>query len=299
MASSGGQGVFIKIRKVSKEGEQEREMAFILMNLEEQLSALLWQIAQDYELDHGELCERYLGTTEVAKPAAPKRAAAKKASGGEKKKCCGRTVKGAPCKKNALDGSDYCKTHGPKEATETEEETEAEGPKLCCGKTSKGAACKKRAASGSDYCKTHEPKEELQEEEEEEKPEMCQALTGKKQPCKKKAVCDGFCKTHSKGGPLKLKEPVHNHEPGEEAEGCDSCSMYGDPINGASRKVEIIDEDAEEEVEKPVRRSERLKLQKLLEHVETENMDEIDEEGADDLLSFAQQLEEELEAEEF
>lgn len=262
-------------------------MAFILELVEEKLNALLYQIAEDYQLDYEELSERYMGQV-MEKPEPKKAAPRKKAGGEEKKKCCGKTAKGQPCKKNAADGSDYCKTHEPKKELEEEEGSgsDEDGPKMCKGKTSKGQPCKKRAGSGSDYCKTHEPKEDT-EEEEDDKVEMCQGVTGKKQPCKKKAVCDGYCKTHSKG-PFKLKEPVHNHEPGEDAEGCDSCSMYGDPVNGESSQMRIIEED------QPVRRSERIKLQKLLENVDQEKMDEEEEEGIEDLESFAKALEEEL-----
>lgn len=263
-------------------------MAFILELVEEKLSALLYQIAEDYDLSHEELCERYLGSV-VELPVQKTKTVTRSKKAAEKKKCCGKTAKGQPCKKNACEGSDYCKTHAPKEElTEEEAHSDEDGPKMCKGKTSKGQKCKKRASSGSDYCKTHEPKEEAEEEEEEEKVEMCQGVTGKKQPCKKKAVCDGYCKTHSKG-PFKLKEPVHNHEPGEEDESCDSCSMYGDPVNGESSNIVL-------------RRSERIKMAKLLENVEEEVMDGDDEEAGDeleDLESYAKQLEQALAEEEF
>ena len=258
-------------------------MAFILELVEEKLNALLYQIAEDYQLDYEELSERYMGQV-MEKPAPKEKVPRKKAE--EKKKCCGKTAKGQPCKKNAADGSDYCKTHAPKEELEVEECSDEEGPKMCKGKTSKGQKCKKKAGSGSDYCKTHEPKEDT-EEEEDEKVEMCQGVTGKKQPCKKKAVCDGYCKTHSKG-PFKLKEPVHTHEPGEVDESCDSCSMYGDPVNGENGEIVL-------------RRSERIKMNKLLENVEEEKMDGSDDETGEleDLESFAKALEEELAEEDF
>lgn len=270
-------------------------MAFILQSLESQLSDLLWQISEDYELDYEELSTRYLGCTIPA----PERKEPKKKksaeSTSEKKKCCGKTVKGTECKKNALEGSDYCKTHMP--ASDSSDEGESEGPKLCCGKTSKGQNCKKRAASGSDYCKTHEPKMDELDEEEEEAPEMCKALTGKKQPCKKKAVCDGFCNTHKKG-PFKLKEPAHTHEPGEEDSDCPSCSLYGDPVNGSTSELEIVSSPPESP--KPVRRSERIRLNALLENIEQEKMDgdetEDEDEAMDDLMSFARNLESELAA---
>lgn len=262
-------------------------MAFILAVVEEQLSELLYKISEDYKIDYEELCERYLGTVEV--PRAPKapRKAAKKAAAEDVEMCRGRTAKGQPCKKKAAEGCDgFCKTHAPKADSE-EEEGESEGPKICCGRTAKGQKCKKRATSGSDYCKTHEPKmDELDmEEEEEEKPVLCKGLTGKKQPCKKKAVCDGYCKTHQKG-PFKLKEPEHNHEPGEPSEGCDSCTLYGNPV-----------EEETDEIEIQPRRSERIKLQKLLENVEQEKMDEEELEELQDLESFAADLEKSLEEE--
>ena len=272
-------------------------MAFILQMVESQLSDLLWQISQDYELDYEELSERYLGATvtpAVRKAPAKEKSKKKASSTDEKKKCCGKTVKGGDCKRNAVDGSDYCKIHEPKD--EGESEGESDGPKLCCGKTSKGQKCKKRAASGSDYCKTHEPKmDELDEEgEEEQEQEMCKALTGKKQPCKKKAVCDGFCNTHKKG-PFKLKEPAHTHEAGEADEDCPSCSLYGDPVNGSTSEIEIVSSPPPAP-KKPVRSSERIRLKALLDQVEQEKMDD-GEEAIEDLMSFAQALESELAAE--
>lgn len=318
--TQGGGGIEkSKKRKGQPERQRQRqahEMASILQSLESQLSDLLWQIAEDYGLDHGELCERYLGSVVTPKVRATKSA---KGKGVEKKKCCGKTVKGGACKKNALDGSDYCKTHMPKEELEEECESggETDGPKICCGKTSKGKPCKKRAASGSDYCKTHGPKESEEEEgEDEEEVVMCKAVTGKKQPCKKKATCDGYCNTHKKG-PFKLKEPAHTHEPGEEDDDCASCSLYGDPVNGAKSAMKIIEDEAstsrkhkrwadetEEEAEEAPqpRRSERIRLAKLLEHVEQEKMDgdeEDEEEAMEDLLSFAKELESQMEEEEF
>lgn len=287
-------------------------MAFILQAVESHVNDLLWQISEDYGLDHGELCERYLGVTATPKAPRAEKAKAggrKKAAGSsDKKKCAGKTVKGQACRKNAMEGCDYCSTHMPKEDSDETDGEADEGPKKCAGKTVKGKACTRNAASDSDYCKLHEPKMEELDEETEGDDEKCKAVTGKKKPCRNKAVCEGFCKTHSKG-PFKLKEPVHNHEPGEEDEDCDSCAQYGDPVNGSKKWIDIVEaEEAEEESVAstvPKRRSERIKLKKLLE-VAQEKMDGDDEdeaeedgEGVEDLLSFAQELEKQMLEEEF
>lgn len=237
--------------------------------IEKGLFELLQRIAEDYELDYEEMCDRYMS----APAPAPKKAAARRARTGSPPPACrGRTAKGQQCKKKASEGCDgFCKTHAPKEDADSSDE--AEVPVTCRAKTAKGLPCKKKASEGG-YCKTHAPKEELESESEEEPAvPICKGMTGKKQPCKKKASegCNGYCKTHKDSGPFKLN-PSHSHPPDEADEDCEACSVYGDPVNSPAKKREFT----------VVRRSERLKK------VEPEPEEEpVDEEGAEDMLAFA------------
>ena len=252
---------------------QQRAMDLQLI-VEKGLFDLLHRIAEDYELDYDEMCERYMSAP------GPKRAVSRKVrTGSPPALCLGKTAKGQPCKKKASDGCDgYCKTHAPKDE---DSEGENEGPVMCRAKTAKGQPCKKKASEGA-YCKTHAPKEKVDlesEAEEEEAIPICKGMTGKKQPCKKKASdgCNGFCKTHKDSGPFKLN-PVHGHGPEEISEDCEACSVYGDPVNSPPQKKAYT----------VVRRSERLK-QAAVEEDDDATQD-------DDMASYAEALAAEMRA---
>ena len=276
------EGVFDGHRREGPEGrgrdlihERHRAKMDLQLVIEQGLFDLLHRIAGDYDLDYNEMCERYMS----APGPSPKVPVIRKSSTGSA--CKGKTAKGLPCKKKAVDGCDgYCKTHAPK--ADSDDEAESSGPVMCKAKTAKGLPCKKKSADGCDgYCKTHAPKEdEVLESESEVDVDTCKGMTGKKQPCKKKAAegCDGYCKTHKGTGPFRL-EPVHTHWPDEVDEDCDACSAYGDPVNSPVSKKEFT----------IVRRSERLS--KKVEIVEEE------EEGVEDMLAFAKALQEQMEEE--
>jgi hypothetical protein len=106
-------------------------------------------------------------------------------------------------------------------------------------------------------------------------------MTGKKQPCKKKASdgCNGFCKTHKDSGPFKLN-PVHGHGPEEISEDCEACSVYGDPVNSPPQKKAYT----------VVRRSERLK------QVAVEEDNDATQDEDDDMASYAEALAAEMRA---
>lgn len=229
----------------------------LMLSLEKGLYDLLHRISADYELDYEELCERYMSA-----PAPKRRGSVKASAESEACACKGKTAKGQACKKKAVTGSEYCKTHEPKDSEESEGETEV---RMCKGKTAKGQACKKKAADGCDFCKIHAPKETLEEDETEEAvARVCKGVTGKKKPCKKKAAdgCD-YCAAHKDSGPFKLPGgETHTHEAGEYSEDCDACSQYGDPVNspvtkrsyrivtrGAALKARVAEEEPEEDLD--------------------------------------------------
>jgi hypothetical protein len=120
---------------------------------------------------------------------------------------------------------------------------------------------------------------EVETEDDSPSPQICKGMTGKKQPCKKKASegCNGFCKTHKDSGPFKLN-PVHSHAPDEASDDCEACSVYGDPVNSPVSKREFT----------VVRRSERLKA------VVVEDEDEDEDETQDDMAAYAKALEDEM-----
>ena len=266
--------VFLQFEQGAK-GAAKMDLQLIV---EKGLFDLLQRIAEDYELDYDEMCERYMSAP------GPKRAVRREKAvrtGSPPPLCRGKTAKGQPCKKKASDGCDgYCKTHAPKDE---DSEGENEGPVMCRAKTAKGQPCKKKASEGA-YCKTHAPKEKVDlesEAEEEEAIPICKGMTGKKQPCKKKASdgCNGFCKTHKDSGPFKLN-PVHGHGPEEISEDCEACSVYGDPVNSPPQKKAYT----------VVRRSERLK------QAAVEEDDDATQDEDDDMASYAEALAAEMRA---
>lgn len=255
-------------------------MDFLLI-VEKGVYDLLRRVADDYELDYNELCERYMSTPAPAKAEKRVRKAKSSEDENEVKMCKGKTAKGLPCKKKASAGCDFCSVHKPKDDEEVSDgETEVV---YCKGKTAKGKPCKKKAVEDG-YCKVHKPLSEDDEEvsdEEEEFAKICKGVTGKKQPCKKKAVdgCD-YCSVHKNKLPFKLPaQEEHTHEPDEECDDCDACSQYGDPVNSpvSKRKYKVV-----------TRRSERL--MKMAE----ESQETVDEEA--DLEAFAKQLQDEMTA---
>ena len=129
--------------------------------LYDKLHQLLGVIAQDYDLSHGELVEKYLKyknevenpkviykATEVVEPEKPKRAPRKakvtqKAESEEeaepkeddrKGKCEATTAKGLPCKNKAFGGGCFCRVHTKKDEEESKPAKSCPRPKKTRGK---------------------------------------------------------------------------------------------------------------------------------------------------------------------
>ena len=211
----------------------------IQQTLERGLFDLLARIAEDYDLDYEEMCDRYMSAPAPA-PAKKSRSSTRPPRTSSPPKVCqGKTAKGQPCKKKACSGSDFCKTHEPL-VSEGEEEDEEITVKLCKGVTGKKKPCKKKACAGGDYCAAH---------------------TG-----------EGPFKLPVSSS---TKAAIHTHEPGETSEECDACSQYGDPVNSPAARREYrivtrsvskkVEEDEEDMAEFAEKLQKELEAQGLLE----------------------------------
>jgi len=120
--------------------------------LYDQIHKLLGKIAEDYELNHGEMVEKYLisqrgkspppqyifkatGDEEEVKPKKAKKAKVKvtkaKSESDEDDrtgKCTAQTAKGTLCKNKAFGGGCTCRVHTPKEGEEKKEPKEKKAP---------------------------------------------------------------------------------------------------------------------------------------------------------------------------
>lgn len=197
--------------------------------LYDKLHDLLGVIAQDYDLSHGELVEKYLKyknevenpkviykASEIVEPETKKRKA--KVTTKEVKeetregKCQATTAKGLPCKNNVFGGGCFCRVHTKKEGEEEEpKEKKAPRPKKTAGKAlSEKEEPKKRGKA-------------LKEEAE--------------KPAPKK-----------RGRKPKKVEPEHNHalddEPTEE---CEVCETFGNALNDNDQEFELSPEDIKRE----------------------------------------------------
>jgi len=110
--------------------------AKILFGLEKALENFLHTICEDYNLPYEELYDKYFidsksfeSASDANRPEAshsaiaeknkpkpkPKPKASASANTANRKPCAGLTTKKTPCKKFAIDGSDFCACHAPKE----------------------------------------------------------------------------------------------------------------------------------------------------------------------------------------
>jgi len=178
------------------------------------LHSLLLKIANDYDLDHGVLVERYLisgregspppqyiyKSTDVDIPDAPVKAP--------------RKAKVRVSKKD----SDSEEEVAPKRARKTKDKAGAEDREgKCTSLTAKGTLCKNNAFGGGCTCRVHTPKD------------------GKatKEPKEKKKA---------KGGKSKKGEPEHSHKMDElAASDCELCETHGNPMRG-EQEFELEDE---------------------------------------------------------
>ena len=134
-----------------------------------------------------------------------KKAENAKSDDGEKGKCQGVTVKGLPCKKNAIGGGCFCSVHKPKEdgdAKPAKKEKAAKKPK--------GEPLEEEASEGEAFGTPPPPKRTL--------------------------------KIKPPAAPKKTL-PVHSHGPDEEMhDDCDMCQKHGNSASGSNPKYEVNNE---------------------------------------------------------
>lgn len=190
--------------------------------LYDKLHDLLGVIAQDYDLSHGELVEKYLKytnevdnpkviykATEVVEPEAKRgrrkatvttKEAKEEAKDDRAGKCEATTAKGTPCKNKAFGGGCFCRVHTKDEDEEPKKKAPAK--KKAEPKKARGKALEEEAAKP-------EPKKR-----------------GRK--------------------PAKV-EPEHNHALDEEPkEECEVCETFGNAV-GEEQEFELSPEDIKRE----------------------------------------------------
>lgn len=155
--------------------------AKILFGLEKALENFLRTVCEDYNLPYEELYDKYFldsksfdSASDANLPEAsqsaiaekkskpkPKPKASASANTANRKPCAGLTTKKTPCKKFAMDGSDFCACHAPKEdeITSTATATPAPKPKTK-PKTQKPPPAPTKKKPKSDFpTHSHEPGE--------------------------------------------------------------------------------------------------------------------------------------------
>jgi hypothetical protein len=200
--------------------------------LYDKLHQLLGVIAEDYDLSHGELVEKYLvyqnkdespkfiykstgaEETEVAEVIKPKKAPARKA------KVTQKAAKAV-------------------EAEAEEPEEEARDGK-CKAVTAKGLPCKNKGFGGTCFCRVHTKKDES-----EVKPKKGKAAKeAKEKPEPKK-----------RGRKPKKVQPQHSHKLDEEASDCDLCETHGNPLKEA-QEFEVSESDIKREALREIMKEE-------------------------------------------
>jgi hypothetical protein len=140
--------------------------------------------------------------------------------------CCGKTTKGEPCKRKAVDGLEIdgemlCKQHYANSmlavkmneigALKVPEEVVSEPPVKCVGTTKKGEPCKNDGLKDCEgLCKAHhkvlvksrEKKDEAENDPKTTEPVVskikCKGMTSEGKECKNYEAenCDSYCKRH-------------------------------------------------------------------------------------------------------
>ena len=171
---------------------------------------LLGVIADDFELDHGLLVEKYLVRTREGSP--PPQFIYKATEGSVAGDC-----EDAPVKKPKK-----AKKSAKVKVTKAKSESDDDREGKCTSKTAKGTLCRNKAFGGGCTCRVHTPKEKEEGEvsESEEKP--------------KKA---------KRSRKVKAKEPEHSHKMDElAASDCELCETHGNPKEG-DQEFEVPKED--------------------------------------------------------
>lgn len=180
--------------------------------LYDKLHQLLGVIAEDYDLSHGELVEKYLKyknevenpkviyrPSEVVEPEKPKR--------------------------------------GRKATVTTKPQKEEDREGKCEATTAKGTLCKNKALGGGCFCRVHSKKED--EEPKEKKAPRPKKTAGKALEKKDE-------KPKKRGRKPKKVEPEHNHALDEEHEECEACETFGNALEG-DQEFELSEEDIKRE----------------------------------------------------
>lgn len=157
--------------------------------------------------------------------------------------CCGKTTKGEPCKRKAVDGLEIngeavCKQHYANamldikmkeiEALKVPEEVVSEPSVKCVGTTKKGEPCKNDGLKSQEgLCKAHykihvknnEKKADSENDPKPTEPQIpkvkCKGITSDGKECKNYEAekCDGFCKRHFDKANKTEKEKPENKSP--------------------------------------------------------------------------------------
>ena len=167
--------------------------------LYDKLHQLLGVIAEDYDLSHGELVEKYLVKTRKTPPPSVIYETSKEELEKPAKEKPKRAVKVTQKK------------------AESDEQAKDERTGKCTGLTAKGTACKNKAQGDSCFCHLHNKDKPL----------------GDKPVKEKKAKAEKPVKEKVKrtAKPKKV-QPEHTHALDEESEDCTLCETHGNALEG-------------------------------------------------------------------
>jgi hypothetical protein len=182
--------------------------ASVEAQLFDKIHALLGQIAEDYELSHGELVDRYLKYENVVDAPKVIYKATEEVVPEERPK---RQVKVT------------------KKKAESDEQAEGERKGKCEGVTAKGLACKNKAQPGSCFCHLHKKKEAKEGSDSEETRKVPRP---RKTAAKKEKEVKTPDAPKKRGRKAKKVEPVHMHSLDEAAEECELCESHGNASQG-------------------------------------------------------------------
>ena len=192
--------------------------ASVEAQLYDKIHQLLGQIAEDYELSHGELVDRYLKYENVVDAPKVIYKASEVVEPEEKPKK--RQVKVT------------------KKKAESDEQAADDRKGKCEGHTAKGLPCKNKAQPGSCFCHLHKKKEEKSDSDSEE---TRKAPRPRKTPAKKEKEVKTPDAPKKRGRKAKKVEPVHMHPLDEVSEECELCESHGNASAG-EQEFEVADE---------------------------------------------------------
>jgi len=194
--------------------------------LYDKLHQLLGLIAEDYDLSHGELVEKYL--VYKNKVDTPK----------------------FIYKSTGVEESEPEEVVKPKKAARKAKVTQkkAEEPKeearegKCEAVTAKGLPCKNKAFGGGCMCRVHTKKDDAEEKPKKTRGKALSEEAEKKEPKKR-------------GRKPKKAQPQHSHKLEEEASDCSLCETHGNPLNEA-QEFEVSESDMKREALREIMKEE-------------------------------------------